>query len=147
MLGHADADRVRFYRAPLRRRAPDTVFNLRGLSALPRVDIVYAYAGSDGTAVRALVAAGACGLISAGFAPSFPTPTDAAALAEAVCAGVVVALSTRAGSGRVVAGTKARADGFISADNLNPQKARILLALALTITNDPTAIEAMFEEY
>lgn len=147
VLGHADADRVAYYRAPLRRRAPDTEFDIRGLDALPRVDIAYAYSGSDGTAVRAFVAAGAQGIVSAGFAPSFPTPADADALADAVQAGVVVALSTRAGSGRVFAGTRARARGFIAADNLNPQKARILLALALTTTRDPAAIEAMFETY
>ena len=147
ILGHADADRVRFYRAPVRRRAPGTAFDIRALDTLPRVDIAYAYAGSDGTAVRAFAAAGARGIVSAGFAPSFPTPADADALAAAVQAGIVVALSTRAGSGRVFTGTKARARGFISADNLNPQKARILLALALTITADPAAIEAMFEEY
>lgn len=147
VLGHADADRVAYYRAPLRRRAPDTGFDIRDLDALPRVDIAYAYSGSDGTAVRAFVAAGAQGIVSAGFAPSFPTPADADALADAVRAGVVVALSTRAGSGRVFAGTRARARGFITADNLNPQKARILLALALTTTRDPAAIEALFETY
>ena len=147
VLGHADADRVAYYRAPLRRRAPDTVFDIRGLDALPRVDIVYAYAGSDGVAVRAFVAAGAKGIVSAGFAPSFPTPLDTDALAVAAQQGIVVALSTRAGSGRVFAGFRAREHGFISADNLNPQKARILLAFALTITSDPAEISALFEEY
>lgn len=147
VLGHADADRVAFYRAPLRRRAPDTVFDIRGIEALPRVDIAYAYAGSDGVAVRAFVAAGARGIVSAGFAPSFPTPLDTEALAEAARQGVVVALSTRAGSGRVFAGLRARDNGFISADNLNPQKARILLAFALTVTDDPVRISALFEEY
>ena len=147
VLGHADADRVAYYRAPMRRRAPDTVFDIREVTAPPRVDIVYAYAGSDGVAVRAFVAAGAQGIVSAGFAPSFPTPADTEALAEAVRGGVVVALSTRAGSGRVFAGKRARENGFISADNLNPQKARILLQLALTVTRDPAAIAALFEEY
>jgi L-asparaginase len=147
VLGHADADRVAYYRAPIRRRAPDTVFDIRTLDALPRVDIAYAYAGSDGVAVRAFVAAGARGIVSAGFAPSFPTPLDTDALAEAAKQGIVVALSTRAGSGRVHAGQRAKQNGFISADNLNPQKARILLALALTITSDPAEISTLFETY
>ena len=147
VLGQADMDRVSFYRAPLRRRAPDTAFDIRTMDGLPRGDINYAYSGSDGTAVRAFVAAGARGIVSAGFAPSFPTPDDTAALALAVEAGVVVVQSTRAGSGRVFTGTKARAMGFISADNLNPQKARLLLALALTATHDKAEIAAMFEEY
>ena len=49
-LGHADGDAVVFYRAPLRRRMPDTEFDVRALDALPRVDIAYAYVGSDGAA-------------------------------------------------------------------------------------------------
>jgi L-asparaginase len=147
VLGHADADRVAFYRAPVRRRAPDTEFDIRAIETPPRVDIVYAYAGSDGTAVRAFVTAGARGIVSAGFAPSFPTPADSDALAEAAKQGIIVALSTRAGSGRVFAGKRARENRFISADNLNPQKARILLALALTITSDPAEIETIFETY
>lgn len=147
VLGHADADRISFYRAPVRRRAPDTEFDIRTVQAMPRVDIAYAYAGSDGVAIRAFVAAGARGIVSAGFAPGFPTPADTEALAEAVRAGVVVALSTRAGSGRVFPGKRARANGFISADNLNPQKARILLALGLTLTDDPARISTLFETY
>ncbi len=147
VLGHADADRVAFYRAPLRRRAPDTEFDIRGLDGLPRVDISLTYAGSDGVAVRAFVAAGARGIVSAGFAPGFPTPADTEALAEAVRAGVVVVQSTRAGSGRVVCGARSREHGFISADNLAPQKARLLLALALSVTGDKGRIAAMFEVY
>ena len=61
VLGHADGDAVAFYRRPLRRCCPDTEFDIRALEALPRVDIAYAYAGGDGTAVRAFVAAGAQG--------------------------------------------------------------------------------------
>ena len=147
VLGHADADRIAFYRAPLRRHAPDTEFDIRTIETPPRVDIAYAYAGADGTAVRAFMAAGARGIISAGFAPGFPTPGDVEALAEAVRQGITVLLSTRAGSGRVFAGHRAREQGFLSADNLNPQKARILLALALTVTNDPAEINRIFETY
>ena len=147
VLGHADADRIAFYRAPVRRRAPDTEFDIRTLDAMPRVDIAYAYAGSDGTAIRAFAAAGARGIVSAGFAPSFPTPLDTEALALAAKEGIVVALSTRAGSGRVFPGQKLHDNGFISADNLNPQKARILLAFALTLTDDPALIATFFETY
>ena len=71
VLGHADGDAIAFYRRPLRRCCPDTEFDIRALDALPRVDIAYAYAGADGTAVRAFIAAGAKGIVSAGFAPGF----------------------------------------------------------------------------
>jgi L-asparaginase len=147
VLGHADADRIAFYRKPERRHMPDTEFDLTALAALPRVDIVYAYTGSDGAAVRAFVAAGAKGLVSAGFAPGMAPPADFAAMAEAVKQGVVVVQSSRAGSGRIHRGQKLVEAGVLAADNLNPQKARILLALALSKTSDPAEIARMFATY
>jgi L-asparaginase len=146
-LGHVDGDRISLYRKPLRRCAPDTEFDVRSLAALPRVDIQYAYAGSDGTAVRAFVEAGAEGIVSAGFAPGFPGHDDAKALREAARRGVVVLQSTRAGSGRAYPERWARENGFISAANLTPQKARLLLALALTATRDPKEVARMFLTY
>jgi L-asparaginase len=146
-LGHADGDRIAWYRRPLRRTAPDTEFDVRGLDALPRVDVSLSYAGADGAAVHAFVAAGARGIVFAGFAPGFVTPAEAEALREAVRAGVAVAQSTRAGSGRAFPTTRVLESGFIPADNLTPQKARILLSLALTVTRDPREIARMFAEY
>ena len=146
-LAHADGDRLAWYRRPLRRVAPDTEFDPRGLQALPRVDIAYTYAGSDGAAVQAFRAAGAQGIVSAGFAPGFVTPEESEALGGAVAAGIVVVQSSRAGSGRVFPTTRLREAGFLPADNLTPQKARILLALALTVTRDPREIERIFGEY
>lgn len=147
VLGHADGDAVAFYRRPLRRCYPDTEFDIRGVAALPRVDIALTYAGADGTAVRAFMAAGARGIISAGFAPGFATPDDFAALKQAADQGIVVMQCTRAGSGRTHQGTRLREAGFLITDNLTPQKARILLALALTVTRDPGEIERMFQAY
>jgi len=146
-LGHADGDAIAFYRRPLRATAPDTEFDIRTLDALPRVDIAYSYTGSDGTAARAFVAAGAKGIISAGFAPGFAGPGDFPVLEQAVRDGVVVMQCTRAGSGRTFKGKRLREAGFLITDNLNPQKARLLLALALTRTSDPAEIERMFLAY
>jgi L-asparaginase len=147
VLGHADGDAIAFYRRPVRRGAPDTEFDISSLDAMPRVDISYTYAGGDGTAVRAFVAAGARGIVSAGFAPGFCTRDEIAALTEAVRNGVVVVQSTRAGSGRTFRGSRQREAGFLIADNLNPQKARLLLALALTVTKDPEEILRIFRTY
>src|SRR5271169_1605317 len=58
-LGHVDGDGVHFFRSPLRAHMPDTAFSGLDLTALPRVDIVYSYAGADGALVDAAVAAGA----------------------------------------------------------------------------------------
>ncbi len=147
VLGHADGDAIAYYRHPIRRRAPDTEFDIQTLEALPRVDIVYTYTGSDGTAVRAFMDAGAQGIVSAGFAPGFCGPGDQEPLEEAVRRGIIVVQSTRAGSGRTFRNTRTTRSGFLIADNLNPQKARLLLALALTVSRDPEVIARMFAEY
>jgi L-asparaginase len=70
------------------------------------------------------------------------------ALLRAAAAGVVVVQSSRAGSGRVVPDTDSlKKSGFVGADTLTPQKARILLMLALTLTSDPQVIKEMFATY
>lgn len=147
VLGHADGDAVVFYRRTVRRHAPDTEFDVRVLDEPPRVDVAYAYVGGDGTAVRAFVAAGARGIVSAGFAPGGTPPGEFDALKEAAASGVVVVQSTRAGSGRTFRGTRLRDAGLLIADNLNPQKARVLLMLALTVTRNPDEIALMFQRY
>ena len=147
VLGHADCDAITYYRQPVRRRAPDTEFYIGELDALRRVDIVYTYTGSDGTAARAFLAAGAQGIVSAGFAPGFCGYGDFEPLEEAVRNGVIVVQSTRAGSGRTFRSSRLVKSGFLIADNLNPQKARLLLALALTVTREPEEIARIFAEY
>ena len=146
-LGHADADGVVFYRTPLRRRAPDTEFDTSGLDALPRVDIVHAWAGADGTSVRACVGAGAQGIVAAGFAPGLVPPAQLDALNEAARAGVAVAHGSRVGSGRVPALGASHAHDSVTADNLTPQKARILLMLGLTRTRERAELQRMFDTY
>jgi len=148
VLGHVDGDgSIAMYRRPIRRHAPDTEFDLSGLETLPRVDILLSYAGSDGAAVGAYRAAGARGIVSAGMAPGSGTPADVEALEQAIATGIVVVQSTRAGSGRVLKGKTPSVKGSVSGDNLNPQKARILLMLALTRTSDPAAVQSIFDAY
>jgi L-asparaginase len=147
ILGQVDSQTVTYYRRSERRQAPDTEFDVRKLEALPRVDIVYSYAGADGAAVDAFIEAGAVGIVSAGFAPAMSTPGEVAKLKAAVQKGVSVVQATRAGSGRT-SRTKRQIDaGFINSDNLIPQKARLLLALALTVTRDPAEIARIFATY
>ena len=61
--------------------------------------------------------------------------------------GVVVVRSNRTGSGRVIRDDNWQEPGFVAADNLSPQKARILLQLGLTTTAKPDDIQRMFDEY
>jgi L-asparaginase len=148
LLGYADADTVKFYRRPLRRCTPDTEFDVSGIKELPRVDIVPAYAGADATLVEAVVSAGAKGIVSEGFPSGSPSPEQKKALRRAAEAGILVVQSSRAGSGRVIDDSAALRDaGFVAADSLTPQKARILLMLALTVTTDRNEIRRIFDQY
>lgn len=112
---------------PPRRVAP---FSLSD-TVLPRVDIVLSYAGADGAAIDAFVAAGARGVVCAGFPPGRSTPLERMAAICAVQAGVTVVQSSRALSGRVPLQRYNAADGVLSGGGLNPHQARILVMLAL----------------
>lgn len=147
VLGHADNDRIVYYRQPVRKGMGETEFDLAGIDVLPRVDIVLSYAGADRTAIDAFTAAGAKGLVSAGFAPGFCTPDEQAGFEAAIASGVVVVQSSRAGSGRVVPVNHLRPENCVVADNLTPQKARVLLMLALTRSSDTAEVQRMFETY
>jgi L-asparaginase len=145
-LGHADGDGVHFYRTPTRVHMPDTPFAGLELAALPRVEIIYSYAGADGAMVDAAVAAGARGIVSAGFAPGSPTPEQRSAFERAAKSGIVVVQCSRA-SGRVAPRRRLRESGIVAGEDFSPQKARILLMLALTTTSDIAEIQRLFQTY
>ena len=148
MLGYADPDgRVAIYRRPTRRHAPEAEFDVRGRHDLPRADIAASYAGADGAAIQAFVTAGARAIVSASLPPGVTTPAETDALLEARRRGVLIVLSSRAGSGRVLPRTVLREQRFVVADNLTPQKARVLAMLALTRTDDVAEVQRMFDEY
>lgn len=147
-LGYADSDgRVVWYALPARKHTAATPFDVRSLETLPRVDVVVSYPGADGALIDAALAADAQGLVSAGTGAGRPTPMEDQALDRARSAGVVVVQASRTGSGRVARAPGLRARGLVAADNLQPWKARVLLMLALTVTRDPEAIQAMFDEF
>jgi L-asparaginase len=148
MLGYVDIDaRVVIYRQPTRRRAPNTAFDVLGKTSLPRVDIVNSYAGADGAAIDAFVAAGCKGIVVAGIAPGVPAEMQQGSMRAARQKGIAVALSMRSGSGRVLERSAMREIGVLTADNLSPQKARILLMLGLSITKDMNELQEFFYEY
>jgi L-asparaginase len=148
VLGYVDSDaRVLFYRSVTRPHTTATPFDVRGRKELPRVDIVHAYAGADGLLVDALTQHRPAGMVLVGFGGgSFPAAfLDAGK--RAVKAGIPVVLATRSWNGRVVMTPKKEADGFIVCDDLMPQKARILLMLALTLTRERSAIQELFYRF
>lgn len=148
MLGYADPDgRVAIYRRPARRHAPNTEFDVQGRESLPRVDIAATYAGADHEAISAFVAAGARGIVMSSVAPGLVAPAQWDRILYARSKGVIVVFSCRAGSGRVLRRTSLREQGIVAADNLNAQKARVLAMLALTVTEDPEKVQAIFDSY
>lgn len=147
ILGQVDGDLVNFYRRPLRRGPAESEFDIRSIAQLPRVDVAYAYAGDDGAVIRSISAVGAAGLVVAAFAGGRLSGAQADACAQARAAGLAVVLSTRAGSGRAMLDAKLRRLGLVAADNLNPQKARVLLSLALTRTRSTEELERVFASY
>jgi L-asparaginase len=145
-LGHVDGDGPHFYRAPLKAHMPDTPFAAREIATLPRVDVIYSYAGADGDLVEAAVRAGARGLVSAGFAPGTPSPAQQAAFLQAARSGIIVVQCSRA-TGRIAPRRRLRETGVVAGEDLTPQKARILLALMLTTTRDIAEIQKAFQSY
>jgi L-asparaginase len=147
-LGYVDADgQVLFYRDVARPHTAATPFDVRGTRTLPRVDIVYAYAGADGVLIDALRERGTDGLVLAGFGGGTYPAAFLAAGERAVEAGIPVVLATRSTAGRVVMTPRKAEAGFIVSDDLMPQKARILLMLALGITRERAGLQEMFYRY
>lgn len=127
---------------PLRRR-----FAMSDARSLPRVDLVQSYAGADGVAVDAFVAAGARGLLSVGFPPGRCTPGERSALLRAVEAGVTVVQASRALRGQVPLQAYNTADGILSGGPLAPAKIRILVMLALAEGLDGEDLQALLLEW
>ena len=148
MLGYADPDgTIAIYRKPARPHTAATEFELSKITDFSRVDIVASYAGADGVAIDAAVNAGAKAVVIATFAPGLLTPSQRQAVERALAQDVVIVFSSRAGSGRVQRRESMRKRGIIAADNLNPQKARVLALLALTQSTDVEDIQRMFDTY
>jgi L-asparaginase len=146
LLGYAYADRITFYRAPLRRHTMASEFELGGRASLPYVEVLYVHVGARPGLARAAVQLGAEGLVIAGTGPG-ALGMLREELAAMVHEGVVVVRSARVGEGRVVRDDNWQEPGMVAADTLNPQKAALLLALALTRTRDPDEIQRLFDEY
>jgi L-asparaginase len=147
-LGVADNDRIVFSRAPLHRQ------HLAVKQAeLPRVDIISTYGGNDATHIKASIAAGAKGIVVAALGWGNVNPVTFEAVKEAIAKGLAVVISTRVPNGRVlphygfVGGGKTLKDaGAVFADNLSPQKARLLLMLALQYTDKQAELQAYFDK-
>jgi L-asparaginase len=148
-LGFADADgKIVYYHQPVKKHTIHTQFDVRNVQSLPRVDIVVSYVGADGKMIEAAAAAGAKGIVSAGTGAGRPTPAEDEAFDRMYKEkGMIMCLCSRVAAGRVVRSPGLAKRGFVAGDNLQPWKARLLLALALTKTNNADEIQRMFDTY
>ena len=151
ILGYVDEDKVSFYRQSTRRHTANSEFDVTSLSQLPKVSILYSYIEPDVSAIKAAVSSGARGLVFAGTGNGALSLAEETALKEVLAMPAasrpVLVRSSRTGNGRVLPSNEYDPMGLIPADNLTPQKARILLMLALTRTKDVKEIRRIFSEY
>jgi L-asparaginase len=131
-VGQVDGDAIGFTRRIDRPHTIDSPFaKLPDQATLPRVDILYSYLGADDVLIEAAVAAGAGGLVSAGFPPGLVTPAAMGAFERLARTGFPVVLASRAPAGRVAMRQRILKAGLISGGDFSPQKARIILLLGL----------------
>jgi L-asparaginase len=146
-LGFADPDKVKFYRAPTRKHTSESEFAGTDLSELPPVELFYSYTDAPGYVIDAAVEHGIKGLVIDGYGAGVPSPGQTEAMKRAQAKGVIVVITTRTRGGRVQE-VPSRAEAHdVNGDDLPPEKARLLLQLALTKTNDWTKIQQYFDTY
>lgn len=146
-IGFADPDRVRFYREPVRRHTTQSEFAGKDYSSLPPVEVAYAYRDAPGYLIDAMVAHGAKGIVVEGTGAGSATSSQTEAIKRAQASGVVVVMTARTDGGRVQDTPRRREALIVPGDNLKPEKARILLQLALTQSSDLANVTRIFNEY
>ena len=151
LAGVMNVGKVYFYNQNKTRHTTQSDFSVDGLTVqnLPYVEVIYSYANFGAGTIDDAVKRGAKGIILAGVGDGNTTDAALAALKQAAKNGVVVVRSSRVGSGIVDRNVEVNDDelGFITAMELNPQKARILLMLGLTKSKDLKQLQKLFTEY
>ncbi len=138
-----------FYNRPQWKHTKASEFDVLSVTKIPRVDVIFADADMSPDLIAASVKSGAKGIVIAGVGNGNMNKASLDAAASAVKSGVVVVRSSRVPTGTVGRNVEVKDDelGFIASDELNPQKARILLSLALLKTHSPEEIQQMFATY
>ncbi len=149
LVGVAAYGKNDWYTSPEWKHTTQTEFDISSVTALPRVDIVMASVDMPPDLIDASVANGAKGIVIAGVGNGNMNAASLEAAARAVKKGVMVVRSSRVATGNVGRNVEVKDDelGFIASDELNPQKSRILLALALLSKPTAAKVQTMFETY
>ena len=147
-LGYIIDGKVNFNSANLKAHTKKTEFDIAKIKTLPKVDILYTYSNDgSGIAAKALFENGTKGLIIAGSGAGSIHTAQKEVLKDLLKKGLKVVISSRVKSGFVAVSDDDKKLGFISGEDLNPQKARVLLMLSLTKTNDSKKIAEWFLKY
>jgi L-asparaginase len=138
-----------WYTSPSWKHTSQSEFAVTEATKLPRVDVIFIAADSTGDLIDAAAAAGAKGIVIAGVGNGNMPKACVDAAANAVKKGVVVVRSSRVATGNVGRNVELDDDklGFIASDELNPQKARILLMLALLKQRPAKEMQTLFQTY
>ena len=148
-LGTIFNNKVEYEVTPVRKHTTETPFDVSKLDALPKVGIVYNHAGVEGVQAEALVKAGYKGIVNAGVGNGNIHKSVWPILEKAAKDGIVVVRSSRVPTGATT--KEAEVDdqkmGWVASGSLNPQKARVLLQLALTKTTDWKEVQKYFDLY
>lgn len=148
-MGSVHYGEATFFRSPDRKHTTETPFGIDTAEKLPRVLILFGHANLGGDLIDAAVKLGVDGIVMAGVGNGNMSTTAIEAMARAVKAGVAVVRTSRIGVGPVFRNYEIDDDklGFVAGDTLSPQKARILLKLALTVEKKPEALQVLFRRF
>jgi L-asparaginase len=149
LVGVASYGKNDYYSTPVWKHTTQSEFDVAQVAALPRVDVIFVALDMAPEVINASVASGAKGIVMAGVGNGNMNQAAVTAAANAVKKGVVVVRSSRVPTGNVGRNIELKDDdlGFIASDELNPQKARILLALALLNPRNPQDMQNLFYTY
>jgi L-asparaginase len=149
LIGTVNYGEIEWYRGPVGKNTSNSEFSVTSTTVLPRVDIIMATENMDGALIDAAVAAGAKGIVIAGVGNGNMTEAALKALAAQAKKGIVCVRSTRVTTGEVGRNVEVKDDSlhFVASLEKNPQKARVLLRLALLKTTDLATIQRYFDEY
>ena len=148
-LGYVLNSQVVYNQAPLKKHTTESVFDVSGLKKLPKVGIVYSYSNIDADMVEPMLKNGYEGIVHAGVGNGNIHRNVFPVLEKARKQDIQVVRSSRITSGPTTLDNEVDDAHyeFIASQQLNPQKARILLMLALTKTRDWKEIQQYFLEY
>jgi L-asparaginase len=149
LVGVANYGKNDFYGIPPWKHTTASEFDIASVTRLPRVDILYAYADMTADLIDASAANSAKGIIIAGVGNGNMNKAALEAAQRAAKKGVVVVRSSRVATGSVGRNVEVNDDemGFVASDELNPQKSRILLMLALLKPRTTTELQKLFQTY